>query len=170
MNRAKAFTRRFTMTRSEALLRLTTRLIARRDALRKALAEDLSRLRATSEVVGCGDSIDAAVDSANDEVCSRLAEIESRELAQIEHALGRLAAGEYGRCQACGGRIPAARLNVLPYTTRCVECQRRDEGRSRWAAPDASAWPGFDEGPGLDDDGDLGFNPDEYSVEIERVA
>ena len=66
--------------------------------------------------------------------------------------------------------ILAARLNVLPYTTRCVACQRRDEGRSRWGAPDASAWPGFDDGPGLDDDGDPGFNPDEYSVQIERVA
>ena len=115
------------MTRRDALLRLKSRLIARRDALRKALADDVGRLREVSEVVGYGDQVDAATDSANDEICSRLAEIESRELAQLELALQRLIEGRYGRCVSCGDRIPATRLNALPYTTRCIDCQRMDE-------------------------------------------
>jgi DnaK suppressor protein len=137
------------MTRGDALIRLTARLIARRDALRKVLAEDVSRLREPSEVVGHGDQVDAAVDSANDEICSRLAEIESRELAEIEQTLRRIAERRYGRCTACGGRIPASRLNALPCTTRCIDCQRRDERRNRSEAqsPDAGGWERVDVEP-----------------------
>jgi DnaK suppressor protein len=27
----------------------------------------------------------------------------------------------------CGGKIPLARLNALPYATMCIECQRELE-------------------------------------------
>ncbi len=90
------------MARKDALLRLTSRLVSRRDALRKAINGDLD-FRKFSEVSGVGDNVDAAVDSANDEISSQLVEIESRELGQIEHALQRIAAGVYGRCEFCGG-------------------------------------------------------------------
>lgn len=135
------------MSRSDALLRLTSRLIDRRNALRKVVAEDVSRLRALSEIVGNGDQIDRAVDSANDEICSRLAEIESRELAEIEATLRRIAEGKYGRCESCNGRIPAARLNALPCTTRCIECRRSEEqqARPRVAPRDAAEWPTADD-------------------------
>ena len=81
------------MARKDALLRLHARLVARRDALRKALNGDLESFRefAAQDVVG--DNVDAAVDTANDEICSQLVEIESRELGQIEHALKRIVAG-----------------------------------------------------------------------------
>ena len=98
------------MARKDALLRLTSRLIARRDALRKALNGDLDSFRKFSELNAVGDNVDAAVDSANDEICSQLVEIESRELGQIEHALQRIAAGVYGRCEFCSGKISEARL------------------------------------------------------------
>ncbi len=75
------------MARKDALLRLTQRLMARRDALRKALNGDLDSFRKFSELNAVGDNVDAAVDCANDEICSQLVEIESRELGQIEHAL-----------------------------------------------------------------------------------
>ena len=65
------------MARKDALLRLTSRLIARRDALRKALNGDLDSFRRFSELNAVGDNVDAAVDSANDEICSQLVEIES---------------------------------------------------------------------------------------------
>jgi DnaK suppressor protein len=43
-------------------------------------------------------------------------------LAQVEEALGRIAAGTYGRCIDCGKAIPVARLEALPYTKLCVDC------------------------------------------------
>ncbi len=144
------------MSRSEALLRLTSRLIDRRNALRRVVAEDVGRLRTSSEIVGDGDQIDRAVDSANDEICSRLAEIESRELAEIEATLRRIAEGKYGRCESCKGRIPAARLNALPCTTRCIECRRSEERRDRPQAAyrDAADWPVADDQVDSGGDGD----------------
>jgi DnaK suppressor protein len=68
--------------------------------------------------------MDAAYDSAQDEISSQLAEVESRELASIENALDRMKSGQYGLCEVCNCRIPMARLNALPYATMCIGCQR----------------------------------------------
>jgi DnaK suppressor protein len=114
------------MARKEALLNLRTILIRRRDALRSALAGDLSLLKELRSE-SPGDVIDAAYDSAQDEISSQLAEVESRELANIENALERMKGGKYGLCEVCNGKIPMARLNALPYATMCIECQRELE-------------------------------------------
>jgi DnaK suppressor protein len=115
------------MARKDALLRLHARLVARRDALRKALTGDQDSFRELAALDVVGDNVDAAVDNANDEISSQLVEIESRELNQIEHALQRIVDGFYGRCEYCGGKIAEARLNALPYTNSCIDCQRENE-------------------------------------------
>jgi len=115
------------MARKDALLRLHARLVARRDALRKALSGDMDGYREFAAMQDVGDNVDAAVDTANDEICTQLAEIESRELGQIEHALKRIVEGVYGRCEYCSGKIAEARLNALPYTNSCIDCQRENE-------------------------------------------
>jgi DnaK suppressor protein len=81
-----------------------------------------------------GDSADAAFDAGSDEINSQLAELESRELAQIERALARMKQGTYGLCELCQTKIPVARLNALPYSTTCVKCQREMEMYPDWAA------------------------------------
>ena len=43
-------------------------------------------------------------------------------LERIEAALDRIEQGNYGLCEECGGRIPKARLEVLPDTPYCVKC------------------------------------------------
>jgi DnaK suppressor protein len=75
------------MFRKDALSGLTLRLTARRDALRKTLDGELESFLKFSEEIEVGDQ----VDSANDAICSQLVEIDSQELAQIEHALQRIA-------------------------------------------------------------------------------
>jgi DnaK suppressor protein len=114
------------MARKDALFNMRQILLKRRDALRSALAGDLSLLK---ELRGqtAGDVVDAALDSAQDEISSQLAEVESRELASIENALERMRAGKYGLCEGCGCKIPVARLNALPYATNCIACQREAE-------------------------------------------
>ena len=59
------------------------------------------------------DQGDCAVELANDEIRSQLVEIETRELAQVEHALLRIAIGACGRCESCNRKIPVTRLNVV---------------------------------------------------------
>jgi DnaK suppressor protein len=111
------------MARKDSLVNLRAILVRRRDALRSALAGDLSLLKDLRSE-SPGDVIDAAYDSTQDEISSQLAEVESRELANIENALHRMSAGKYGSCEVCNGKIPLARLNALPYATMCIECQR----------------------------------------------
>jgi DnaK suppressor protein len=154
------------MARRDALLRLASRLIARRDALRTTLDGDLASFRSVSEVSGVGDHGDAAVDSANDEVCTQLVEIESRELGQIEHALDRIRVGVYGRCESCGDRIPAARLNALPYTNSCINCQREKERRGQSGAQDADSerWAEVGEEPIEERQSDVAINLGEFGM------
>src|SRR3954466_7050785 len=130
------------MARKDALLRLHARLVSRRDALRKALKGDLEGYREFAALNVVGDNVDAAVDTANDEISSQLVEIESRELGQIEHALKRIVQGVYGRCEYCSGKISEARWNALPYTNSCIECQRENEraGQARPLEPDSKRW------------------------------
>ncbi|MFN9911615.1 MAG: TraR/DksA family transcriptional regulator, partial [Pirellulaceae bacterium] len=101
------------MSRKEALTKLREVLLVRREALRKALAGDLSLLRQLAD--DGGDVIDVAADTAQDEISSQLVEVESRELGHIEEALQRLREGRYGDCEACEKPIPLARLQALPY-------------------------------------------------------
>ena len=114
------------MSRKDAILNMRQVLIKRRDALRKALAGDLSLLRQL-RAEASGDVVDAALDSVQDEISSQLAEVESRELARIEYALERMRTGQFGICEGCGGKIPLARLNAWPYATYCIKCQREAE-------------------------------------------
>lgn len=146
------------MARKEALLRLHSRLVARRDALRKALNGDLDSLRELASMSAVGDQVDAAVDTANDEINSQLAEIESRELEQIERALRRIVKGVYGRCEYCGGKIAEARLNALPYTNSCIDCQRENErsGEAAGRGMEDTRWAKIYEKPmGDENDSDL---------------
>jgi len=45
------------------------------------------------------------------------------QLRLIEEALDRVRSGDYGVCLACEQRIPAKRLQALPWARYCVECQ-----------------------------------------------
>ncbi len=160
------------MARKDALLRLTSRLIARRDALRKAINGDLDSLHKFAELSGVGDNIDAAVDSANDEISSQLVEIESRELSQIEHALQRIAAGVYGRCEFCGGKISEARLNALPYTNSCIDCQRENERVGQRPGFDAEShrWAKVFEKPTDESDGDAQVNLSDFEMDFSETG
>jgi DnaK suppressor protein len=49
-------------------------------------------------------------------------------IERIEAALEKIHEGTYGSCDECGGRIPKARLEVIPDTPFCVKCASRLEG------------------------------------------
>jgi DnaK suppressor protein len=93
---------------------------------------ELSDLGHAKQSSAAGDSADAAFDSSGEELASQLAELEARELQQIERAIKRLKQGTYGLCEACACKIPVARLNALPYSTFCIKCQREMEFDGSW--------------------------------------
>jgi DnaK suppressor protein len=106
--------------------------MGRRQELRKRLGMELEDLGLKKQSSAAGDSADAAFDSSGEELASQLAEIESRELQQIERAVKRLKQGIYGLCEVCECKIPVARLNALPYSTLCIKCQREMEHDGNW--------------------------------------
>lgn len=148
------------MARKEAILTIRKNLVQRRDALRQALAGDLSMLKELREQTG-GDMVDAALDAAQDELSSQLAEVESRELAQIEGALERIQSGNYGVCEGCGNKIPMARLKALPYASLCIGCQREKELTGEVGQPGADWSKLLDTGSG---DADYTINDLEIDV------
>jgi DnaK suppressor protein len=125
------------MARRDALLRLHKTLLARRDQLFKRLGGELTGLH--NKIAASGDSADLAFDSGREEVSSQLAELEARELNQVQRALDRLRQGSYGVCEGCSKKIPVARLNALPFTTTCIQCQREMETYGGWDRDGGSA-------------------------------
>ena len=121
------------MARRDALLRLHKSLLARRDSLRSKLAGELANLRDARSMAASSDPADAAFESGSDEMSSQLAELDARDLTQIDRALARLKQGTYGVCEGCQCKIPITRLNALPYTTLCIKCQREMESYPDWA-------------------------------------
>jgi DnaK suppressor protein len=125
------------MARQDALIRLHKSLVTRRAEILKKLQDDMHDL--AGGVPGSGDSADVAFEATGDEMASHLAELDSRELEQIERALVRLKQGTYGVCESCAQKIPVGRLNALPYSTLCIDCQREMEQYPDWGRPGASA-------------------------------
>ena len=143
------------MARKDALLRLHSSLVAKRDALRKQLLMELED-STSSDHLG-GDLADAALDDSQNEMHSQLAAFESRELEQIERALQLLKAGKYGQCEVCGEQIPIARLKALPYATVCIDCRQRQERRTDRGEGFSENWESLYEYEGRLSDRDLTF-------------
>ncbi len=54
----------------------------------------------------------------------------TRETQQrIAEALENIEKGEYGICESCGREIDMDRLEAMPYTTFCIDCQKKEEDR-----------------------------------------
>lgn len=139
------------MARKDALLRLHQSLLARRTDLRRRLGMELSDLAHLKTSSASGDSADAAFDAAGDEISSQLAELEARELGQVERALNKLKAGTYGSCEGCGHKIPVIRLNALPFSVLCVSCQRESESNSGWLGDRMASWDRVSDGDMMDE-------------------
>ena len=56
-----------------------------------------------------------------------LAGRDSAEVAAIDAALERLAAGTFGLCQRCGAAISDGRIHAQPSAAMCLACQEQQE-------------------------------------------
>ena len=73
------------------------------------------------------DTVDCASEIIEQDLAVGLLGSVGETLDQIEAALQRIEEGAYGRCADCGIKIPAMRLEAIPYATCCVECAARHE-------------------------------------------
>jgi DnaK suppressor protein len=139
------------MKRSDFIQKMQQRLLIRRDALRRVLSGDVNALQTLADSAG-GDEGDLSVFGAQAEINSQMAQVESRELSQIELALQRMQEGTYGRCAVCNKPINTLRLQAVPYATECIHCARRSERDAERENELGSRW---DRLPSRDDEPDV---------------
>ena len=110
--------------------RLARMLTAKRaeifDALRREFGLRLEEdaLMSQDEKIEIGDRSVSVL--GQDVELERMA-MKRRELRRIDDVLERLDHGTYGRCEDCDADIAEERLAILPFATRCVECERKHE-------------------------------------------
>src|SRR3984893_9357411 len=99
----------------------------------KLLAEFESELRAEREAnkdEGM-DTYDLASEERDREINFILSDRERVKIKQIDDALGRLDDGAYGVCESCGLEIAEERLQALPFTRLCRDCQQEQEKEAK---------------------------------------
>jgi RNA polymerase-binding transcription factor len=62
---------------------------------------------------------------------SRLKDRDQKTIRDIEAALERMAAGDYGLCENCGDEIGIGRLRALPMAELCIDCATTREKRQQ---------------------------------------
>ncbi len=110
------------------LAALRNRLIELRLELRHLVGAS----KAGAETVGLDEPIGriARMDAMQQQkmiAANRLAA--QRRLQQVQAALDRMDAGEYGECRACGEPIGSGRLEAHPEAPLCLGCQGQREAR-----------------------------------------
>ena len=73
------------------------------------------------------DIADRAASSYNKEFLFSQSNNDRQLLAMVESALSRLREGSFGECISCGKEINAKRLEAVPWTRHCIECQEKLE-------------------------------------------
>lgn len=73
------------------------------------------------------DVAESASTTLEQEIDDTLEENSENVLAAIDEALARIDEGVFGVCVDCGREIAPERLEAIPYTSRCIDCRRREE-------------------------------------------
>ena len=73
------------------------------------------------------DIADKAASSYTKEFLFHQSNNERQTLMMVEGALARIREGNFGECISCGKEINAKRLDAVPWTRHCIECQEKLE-------------------------------------------
>ena len=90
----------------------------------RARVQEVTELSLAYHVAAAAVADDIGDGAGQPEIASLLRRVSAarRKLADIEEALGRLAAGTFGSCEQCGSAIPAGLLTAAPETRYCPRC------------------------------------------------
>src|ERR1700756_569458 len=102
--------------------RLETRQQELRRTVNRTQADGRSADEGTAQ-----DVADRAASSYTKEFLFSQSNNDRQILAQVDGALVRIRIGEFGECISCGKEINAKRLEAVPWTRHCIECQEKLE-------------------------------------------
>ena len=99
------------------------------DALRKKqheLLDSYERDKAAGNAQpddGIQDLADEAASAYSTELNFSLSDVERGVLVSIDEAFVRIREGNFGKCTNCGNVIGEKRLQAIPWTAYCIDCQ-----------------------------------------------
>jgi RNA polymerase-binding transcription factor len=77
------------------------------------------------------DTYDLASEERDREINSILSDRERVKVKQIDDVFERMKEGSYGECESCGLEIAEERLEAMPFTRLCRDCQQEQEREAR---------------------------------------
>jgi DnaK suppressor protein len=77
------------------------------------------------------DTYDVASDARDKEISLILTDRDRDKLQAINDALARIDEGSYGVCESCESDIAEGRLEALPFTRLCINCQAEREKEAK---------------------------------------
>jgi DnaK suppressor protein len=77
------------------------------------------------------DTYDVASDARDKEISLILTDRDRDKLQAITDALTRIDEGTYGVCESCESDIAEGRLEALPFTRLCINCQAEREKEAK---------------------------------------
>ena len=104
-------------------------LIVRRNEIVRKLSEFRNESKEVETNIA-QDVADKAESSYTKEFLLSLSDVEREQLFQIDAALKRIERKEFGSCQMCQKEINKKRMNALPWTPYCIECQEKSESET----------------------------------------
>ena len=102
------------------------RLEERQQSLRKAVSRTEEDGRVADQDTA-QDIADRAASSYTKEFLFSQSNNDRQLLQMVETALLRIREGAFGECVSCGNEINAKRLEAVPWTRYCIECQEKLE-------------------------------------------
>ncbi len=105
-----------------SILKIRERLIANRVELLSLIQASQSVEREVGDLT-FSNEIDLASSLEGREMLFQLTSRDRNELKLIEDALFRIKNGGYGECESCEKKISMKRLQIMPLTALCIECQ-----------------------------------------------
>jgi DnaK suppressor protein len=113
--------------RAEELNRLKDELQRRRRAILETTRRAKAELEALRGAERDPEFEEGAQAEHEEYTLHRVSEVQQRELQQIDAALSRIEAGEYGVCLDCEIDIDPKRLKAIPHAILCTDCATRRE-------------------------------------------
>jgi DnaK suppressor protein len=102
------------------------RLETRQQELRRMVSRTQQDGRSADEDTA-QDIADKAASSYNKEFLFHQSNNDRQLLQMVEGALARIREGNFGECISCGKEINPKRLDAVPWTRHCIECQEKLE-------------------------------------------
>ena len=102
------------------------RLETRQQELRRMVSKTEQDGRTVDEE-STQDIADRAASSYNKEFLFHQSNNDRQLLQMVDNALGRMREGSFGECISCGKEINMKRLEAVPWTRHCIECQEKLE-------------------------------------------